>query len=468
MTEQAAIIRQDLSKKQPVKTNLNSHLCGILPITQQIASELFPDFKKTDRGVKLKATRENLQMMFDRYGISAKYDVLKKDQVIDIPAQSYGVSNRTNAVLGELDSLVARNDLPVSTVKNGLIQIMDGNSVNPVLDWVKSAEWDQVDRISDLIGSIHVPSHQERLKKAYIKSWLVQSVGALYNEGDYKIENVLVFAGDQGKGKTTWFNNLLPRELSDYKADGVTLKPDDKDSVMSCVSHWLVELGELDTTFSKSEVGHLKAFLSKTRDKFRRPYDRADSHFARQTSFFATVNDRNFLIDTTGNRRYMVLDVESIDRIESFNMQQIWAQAHHELLLGDGAMPWELSDELKSLQNASNEMFSSVDPVAEVIESKMDPENENARHFTGSATVIARMLGLKFENKSTVSAVGNQLRKMGYKQGKRTSTGRLWIIPRIGGAPDWIMFDNGFGAVDLTKDQIRQIVSDGKHQSLTC
>lgn len=430
-------------------------------IRKRLQGEFYPDVIKTDRGIKLLATRENLEHMFDGYGIEASYDVIKKDVVVNIPSISFSVDNSVNATLAELNSICARNQLPVATVNNGLVNIADSNQKNPVLDWIYSREWDGVDRIDSLIESIHVPEHQKELRSAYIKSWLMQSVGILFNTGFLKAENVLVFSGDQGKGKTTWFNDLLPNTLSEYRIDGVTLKPEDKDSVMSCVSHWLVELGELDSTFSKSEIGQLKAFLSKRSDKFRRPYDRADSQFSRRTSFFASVNDPDFLVDKTGNRRYMVLDVQHIDRINMLDIQQIWAQVYAEMMTLGGAdsMPWELSDDVKKLQQVANEGFTKSDPITEVLDAKLDHTIE--RNFTGTATIIAKELGLRFEDKRTISEIGSTLRKLGYES-TRKKHGNEWAIPRIDGMKDWRMFEKGFGGKDLSKKQVKQIIIDGR------
>jgi putative DNA primase/helicase len=50
----------------------------------------------------------------------------------------------------------------------------------------------------------------------------------------------------------------VPKELGVVQ-DGMMLRPDDRDSVKQVVSHWLVELGELDATFRKSDIAQLKA-----------------------------------------------------------------------------------------------------------------------------------------------------------------------------------------------------------------
>ena len=44
---------------------------------------------------------------------------------------------------------------------------------------------------------------------------------------------------------------------------GATLNPSDKDSVNQAVSHWIFELGEIESTFKKSDIDQLKAFVTK-------------------------------------------------------------------------------------------------------------------------------------------------------------------------------------------------------------
>jgi putative DNA primase/helicase len=95
---------------------------------------------------------------------------------------------------------------------------------------------------------------------------------------------------------------------------------------MNVCSNWIVELGELDATFRKSDLAQLKGFLTKNKDSLRRPYARKESSFARRTVFAGTVNDFHFLHDRAGNRRFWPVDIVSIDRDRSINYQQLWAQ----------------------------------------------------------------------------------------------------------------------------------------------
>ena len=76
-----------------------------------------------------------------------------------------------------------------------------------------------------------------------------------------QLKGVLIFvAGRPGVAE----KSLAPNKIGCWRAHG---NPSDKDSVKHCVSHWIVELGELGSTFKKADIDQLKAFLTKSKDE---------------------------------------------------------------------------------------------------------------------------------------------------------------------------------------------------------
>ena len=65
-------------------------------------------------------------------------------------------------------------------------------------------------------------------------------------------------------------------------------------------------------------MAKLKAFITESSDEFRRPYAMKPMVYPRRTSFYATVNNGDFLKDDTGNRRYWVIPVEKIDLLYKY------------------------------------------------------------------------------------------------------------------------------------------------------
>ena len=84
---------------------------------------------------------------------------------------------------------------------------------------------------------------------------------------------------------------------------------------------------------NKSEMNTVKQFLSKTEDVYREPYGRRTKPFPRSCIIVGTTNDKEFLKDRTGNRRFWPVDLgkrEPTKRIFAHleeETDQIWAEA---------------------------------------------------------------------------------------------------------------------------------------------
>jgi len=242
-----------------------------------------------------------------------------------------------------------------------------------------------------------------------------------------------VFQGDQYIGKTKWFKTLVPAELRVLQ-DGVILRPDDRDSVKQCVSNWLVELGELDATFRKSDIAALKSFLTKDRDILRRAFAKKESEYARRTIFFASVNPREFLHDPTGNRRYWTIECESLDHSHSIDMQQCWAQVHEIWQAGE---PWYLSAEEVDDLNTHNKDFEVIDPIAELIGSGLNWKADKTEWQWLSATQVLKLLGRDTPSQGEATRAAHVLRDLNGKSSRKASGVRQLYVAPAWRQKDW-------------------------------
>jgi putative DNA primase/helicase len=89
----------------------------------------------------------------------------------------------------------------------------------------------------------------------------------------------------------------------------------------------VIELAELDS-ISRGDVSRIKAFMSRSTDRFRPPYGHHVIEQPRQCVFAGTVNHNEYLRDETGARRFWPLRCTSIniDQLAS-DRNQLWAEA---------------------------------------------------------------------------------------------------------------------------------------------
>ncbi|RYE54121.1 MAG: hypothetical protein EOP48_12960, partial [Sphingobacteriales bacterium] len=74
--------------------------------------------------------------------------------------------------------------------------------------------------------------------------------------------------------------------------------------------------------------GNLKALITQSEIKLRRAYAVFNENLRRRASFMGSVNDAEFLTDTTGNRRYLIFTCEDIDYKHGLNMDLVYSQAY--------------------------------------------------------------------------------------------------------------------------------------------
>lgn len=394
-------------------------------------------------GGKPLATIENLAEICNRLNVKVYYNVIAKKRVIELPGKTTLLDERDNAAFAELESQCAHFGMPTEKINGFLTAIANDNPFNPVGQWITSKPWDGAARLQQLCDTI-TPVEDKRLpdgrplKDVLVRRWMMSAIAAAFSHDGVSAHGILVFQGAQYLGKTMWFKQLVPAELG-LLQDGMMLNPSDKDSVKQAVSFWLVELGELDATFRKADLAALKSFVTRKQDVLRLPYARTDSHFARRTVFFGSVNPREFLHDITGNRRYWTIECAAIDldAQRQLDMQQVWAEAYALWQAGEGH--FLTADEMAAL-NASNEEFQAVDPVEERLQSRLDWDAPAATWGWRSATEILISVGLDKPTIADATKAAHILRKMNGGQAKRSGGKKQLLCPPKSGS--WMPDDD--------------------------
>lgn len=374
-------------------------------------------------------TIENLEVLLARIGVVVRYNMISKGTEILIPDSSFSRDNKDNASIADILSACEKARMSTKYVPQFLLRIADTNAYNPVANWVESAPWDGVSRLDRFYATVDCGGQMDQgLKELLMRKWLVQAIGAAFSPDGIAAQGILTFTGAQNIGKTTWFNRLAPAAL-DVIHTGHTLDVRSKDSQLIALKFWIVELGEIDATFRKSDVSALKSFVTQAVDSIRRPYAMTESTYGRRTVFGATVNDSEFLSDPTGNRRFWTIPAVGFTVDAGLDMQQLWAEV---LDLWKAGERWYLSMAEAGELGEHNSDFTVTDPIDERIAAGFAWSGLEACCEWATSSDVLMRVGIKDPTKAQTITASRVLRKLNGGQRKKSNGRVMFAIPGAG------------------------------------
>ena len=297
---------------------------------------------------KIEFVRDYLTQLFtDRI----RHDVVtEKLQLLSEQGAWHELTKRDiNTMVCECATLSEKNitDKEVRCVLNSDFVPM----VHPLRDYIHSLpEYDPKsgDWIDQLAAQVTVVGDQYRFRTVF-KKWFVAMVAGWMND-EVVNQHVLVFIGKQGIYKTTWLERLLPPELRSYGCKLCNLHDMDKDDRLRIAEYGLINIDEIDA-LTERELNQMKSVITSSDVNERAAYGYNKERRIRLASFCASGNKREFLTDTTGNRRWLPFEVESIvspfmNPYQPYEM--IYAQAWW--LIEHGFNYWFDTDDIRALE----------------------------------------------------------------------------------------------------------------------
>lgn len=196
---------------------------------------------------------------------------------------------------------------------------------NKLKEYLTSLSWDGVPRLDALLID-YFGAEDSIYTREVTRKTLVAAVSRVMQPG-VKFDTMLILSGAQGIGKSTFFRLLGKEWYSDSLGTF-----EGKEAAEQIQGYWIIEAGEL-TGMNKSERNAVKQFLSKSEDIYRMPYGKRTGAFPRSCIIVGTTNDKEFLKDRTGNRRFWPVNLGKIPiskpvfRQLPGEVDQIWAEA---------------------------------------------------------------------------------------------------------------------------------------------
>lgn len=303
--------------------------------------------------------------------------------------------------------------------------VNEARQVNPFMDYLKDIENEEPDgELDRLLDQFYYQDGMPDMRKFIVK-WLTSLIAAIY--GERKLELVLILVGKQRRGKSTFYEELLPSEWrEDFLSEGDLVNTAKViDQISRVLLHYNNELAEM------FKSGHtwdgFKSLTSFSQTIERKLFTQNQNHKTQRLAVLGgSTNNEGILSDRTGNSRIIGVYVDKIGHDENslyeIDHRKLFKELHN-LYLADPKWSWRLTskenDELMSISkemadepqeyallrsvfdtptamNIDRQVFMSVESMLDLTRSYRVSQNGTQKVFKGNLTAfLQNELGCK-------------------------------------------------------------------------
>jgi putative DNA primase/helicase len=328
---------------------------------------------------------------------------------------------------------LARNEgllvRPIENLARGIAFAAAQRKFHPVVDWLRSLEWDGKERLDHWLGDC-LGAREGEYSALAGRYFLMNMVARVFEPGCI-MRSVLVLIGEQNRGKSEALRILAEPWFAD-----TTFIVGEKDAYQVLRGKWLYEIAEFHS-FGKAEATKVKAFVSSRTDTYRASYGQEARDWDRQICFAASTNHYEIFTDPTGNTRFWPVDVSSDLNLQLLRewRPQLFAEAVKRYLAGDRRYPTP-EEELQLFQ-PEQELHEIVDAWLVDLEEFLQKVGMS-RDWVSMNEILYDCFG--FEKSKLTPAMGEQkriaslLQRLGWKKGQRRIDGKrphVYVRPAV-------------------------------------
>lgn len=382
-------------------------------------SKPLPSFYR-DKNGEIEANLHNLSIALqctEMIGGRLRYDSFRDDDTFEPEGQPWRPLTDGDSVKLRMHLEKYHHFKPISKemMRDVLTAHGEDHCFDSAIEWADSLEpWDGVERIS---GFMHDYFRTEDTPYARaVGRYLWTAMAGRTLMPGVKADMAVILQGSQGMIKSTAISALVPWE--ELFAE-ISFDESENDIVRLMRGKLVAELGELRGIHNR-ELEAIKSFIVRRKDEFIPKFKERAKTIYRRTIFIGTTNHQQFLVDDTGNRRFLpiivlgAIDIKGINR----DRNQLWAEAF--ATFKKEGIAWKEAEELAKLEHAK---FMVQDTWEEDIErwlsepDVIDGTKPGDREFLVLSDVLANALGLasKAVNPSVEKRAVKALRKLGYE-----------------------------------------------------
>ena len=322
--------------------------------------------------------------------------------------------------------------IPEQRIKSAIQYAAGKNRYCPIRRYLDSCsahaiphkDWDRIGEV--FLGNKH------QLSTLAMQRMMIGAVARAYNPG-CSMSWLPILVGAQGVGKSMFSRSLVPEKL--FAEVSTPLETLMKEQYRLHVA-WLLELPEIDHFFQSRNIENFKNLITTRCDEVRRPYASLPERLLRRFVMIGTTNRNQFLVDSTGNRRFVPLEIGSNFLIPwkqlSEERDSLWASAVQAYRAGES---YEFnSGEIAQIAEYIQE-FGDPDPWMEKISCYV-----NLKEEVTAAEVLTKALDLdpRQQGRREARRVADVLQTLGWRRlntsrkdpvSNKVKSVRLWIRP---------------------------------------
>lgn len=237
------------------------------------------------------------------------------------------------------------------------------NRVDSAKLWLDGLTWDGIPRIDSLFPTFYgtADTPYTRACGAYLFTALA---GRTLVPG-CQADMVVILVGVQGASKTTSVEVLSPDPANFGEVD---LSKKDADVVRAIHGKQVMELAELQGLSGRA-LEATKAWVRRREEKWTPKFSNKESTYLRRAVVIGTTNEKEFLDDPTGERRWLPVTVGMVNSAGLREIRdQLWAEGAHRFR--QGGIEWRGAEELAKAQHAQHKVHDDwIEPIMRWLDS---------------------------------------------------------------------------------------------------
>lgn len=264
---------------------------------------------------------------------------------------------------------------------------------NPIINYIDTVQWDGQERCESFLTK-WAKVGESPYTREVSRLIFAGGIWRLYSPG-CKFDDVPILIGTrQGEGKSTLIRWLAIRD----EWYGEVNQFDGQQAIEQLYGKWICEISELLALTRRKEVEASKAYITRTVDSYRKPYDRHTTDLPRRCIMIGSSNNPNPLTDVQNRRWYPVyMNTSGYDLFDHEDecrayILQCWAEMRDKFKAHDKSAQnfakRELLDTYREQQDAARQDDWREGAIESYLATKAPGEYVCIRELTNKALAI--------------------------------------------------------------------------------